>query len=28
MDGLTYVAVSDVELSQLLGFVRLVQASG
>ena len=28
MDGLTYVAVSDVEVSQLLGFVRLVQASG
>jgi anti-sigma factor RsiW len=28
MDGLTYVAVSDVELSQLLGFVRLVEASG
>jgi anti-sigma factor RsiW len=28
MDGLTYVAVSDVELSQLLGFVRLVQARG
>jgi anti-sigma factor RsiW len=28
MDGLTYVAVSDVEVSLLLGFVRLVQASG
>jgi anti-sigma factor RsiW len=28
MDGLTYVAVSDVEISQLLGFVRLVLASG
>ncbi len=28
MDGLTYVAVSDVEVSQLLGFVRLVQAGG
>jgi anti-sigma factor RsiW len=28
MDGLTYVAVSDVEVSQLLGFVRLVQSSG
>lgn len=28
MGGLTYVAVSDVELSQLLGFVRLVQARG
>jgi anti-sigma factor RsiW len=27
MDGLTYVAVSDVEMAQLLGFVRLVQAS-
>jgi anti-sigma factor RsiW len=28
MDGLTYVAVSDVEASQLLGFVRLVRAAG
>jgi anti-sigma factor RsiW len=28
MGGLSYVAVSDVEASQLLAFARLVQAAG